>query len=126
MRKTRNHSGITRPRYRAECAAGPRPCPWVSCRYHLYLDVNRETGAIKFNHPDRELWELEHTCALDLADAGELTFEQVGSTLNLTRERIRQVTVEGLERVSERLFPGEHAAARQDMPWMPSDSDIVR
>ena len=71
------------------------------------------------------MWELEHTCALDLADDGELTFEQVGTVLNLTRERIRQMTAQGLDRVSERLFPGTHAAARQDLPWMPSDSDVA-
>src|SRR4051812_43658731 len=29
-----------RPLRRADCANGPRPCPLVSCRHHLYLDVN--------------------------------------------------------------------------------------
>jgi hypothetical protein len=80
-----------RPDTRAECRSGPRPCPFVSCRYHLYLDVSRRGGAIKLNFPDLEVWELEHTCALDVADAGEQTLEQVGALLNMTRERVRQI-----------------------------------
>src|SRR5262245_61305530 len=60
---------IERPKTRGECGA-ERPCPWVSCRYHLYLDVNPETGVVKFNHPDKEVWELKESCALDIADRG--------------------------------------------------------
>lgn len=85
-----------RPRTRKECANGPRPCPWVSCKFHLYLDVNPETGSIKVNFPDREVWEMEETCALDVADRGGITLEEVGEFLNLTRERIRQVEAQGL------------------------------
>jgi hypothetical protein len=36
-----------RPRNRSECKDGPRPCPWVSCRYHLALDVHPETETLK-------------------------------------------------------------------------------
>jgi len=69
--------------------------------------VNVTTGSIKFNFPDRELWELEHSCALDLADQGELTFEEVGNCMNLTRERIRQMTVECLGQLHAKLAPEE-------------------
>lgn len=31
--------GIKRPTKRSECIDGPRPCPWVSCRHHLLLEV---------------------------------------------------------------------------------------
>lgn len=88
-----------RPHRRSECAKGPRPCPWVSCRFHLYLDINPESGSIKLNFPDREVWEMEETCALDVADRGGITLEEVGEILNLTRERIRQVEVAGLEKL---------------------------
>ncbi|HZJ54956.1 MAG TPA: DNA-binding protein, partial [Myxococcaceae bacterium] len=50
-----------RPRTRADCINGPRPCLFVSCKHNLYLDVNPETGSIKLNFPDKEIWELEHT-----------------------------------------------------------------
>ena len=59
-----------RPKVRSECENGERPCPFVSCKYHLYLDVNPETGSIKLNFPDSEVWELEETCALDVAMRG--------------------------------------------------------
>ncbi len=85
-----------RPRSRAECANGPRPCMFVSCKHHLYLDVNPDTGSIKLNFPDKEIWELGETCALDVADRGGITLEEVGSIMNLTRERIRQVETRGL------------------------------
>jgi hypothetical protein len=90
-----------RPRSRAECATGPRPCMFISCKHHLYLDVNPATGSIMLNFPDREIWELEETCALDVADRGGITLEEVGSIMNLTRERIRQVETRGLLKLRE-------------------------
>lgn len=89
---------LLRPKTRADCIDGPRPCPWVGCRYHLALDVNPETGSIKFVRPDREPWEVEHSCALDLADEAH-TLEQVGAYLNVTRERLRQIEVIGLHKL---------------------------
>jgi Sigma-70, region 4 len=83
-----------RPRSRGECLHGEhaeRPCPWVSCKHHLYLDVNPHNGNLKFNFPDLEVEELPETCALDVADRGGITLEEVGDLMNLTRERIRQV-----------------------------------
>jgi hypothetical protein len=88
-----------RPRTRAECLDGARPCPFVSCQHHLYLDVSPRTGAIKLNFPDLEVWEMTETCALDVADRGGTTLEEVGAIMNLTRERIRQVEVKGLAKL---------------------------
>lgn len=91
----------TRPKTRADCVNGPRPCQFVSCKHNLYLDVNPETGSIKLNFPDKEIWELEHTCALDVAEKGGITLEEVGAIMNLTRERIRQVETRGLMKLRE-------------------------
>jgi hypothetical protein len=88
-----------KPRARAECAGGERPCPYVSCKYHLYLDVSPRTGAIKLNFPDLEVWDMTETCALDVADRGGTTLEDVGAIMNLTRERIRQVEVRALAKL---------------------------
>ena len=87
---------IPRPTSREECRGEARPCPWVACKHHLYLDINPETGSIKINFPDLEPWELQNTCALDVAERGGITLEEVGEIMNLTRERIRQVEVRGL------------------------------
>ncbi|HET9623284.1 MAG TPA: sigma factor-like helix-turn-helix DNA-binding protein [Kofleriaceae bacterium] len=93
---------LARPRTRAECGHEERPCPWVACKHHLYLDVNPETGSIKINYPDREPWELEHSCALDIADTGSKTLDEIGEITNLTRERIRQVEMRGLIKLRTR------------------------
>ncbi len=104
-----------RPRSRSECATAQRPCMFISCKHHLYLDVNPSTGSIKLNFPDKEVWELDETCALDVADRGGITLEEVGSIMNLTRERIRQVETRGLLKLraiaeDEPRIPGEASA----------------
>jgi len=88
-----------KPSTRAECLDGPRPCPYVSCQHHLFLDVSARTGAIKLNFPDLEVWEMNESCALDVADRGGTTLEDVGAIMNLTRERIRQVEVKALAKL---------------------------
>ncbi len=90
---------VVKPRTRAECTEAARPCAFVSCKHHLYLDVSARTGAIKLNFPDLEVWEMNETCALDVADRGGTTLEEVGAIMNLTRERIRQVEVKGLAKL---------------------------
>jgi hypothetical protein len=91
-----------RPRSRGDCQHGPhadRPCPFVSCKHHLFIDVNDRTGSIKLNFPDLEVWDLRETCALDIADRGGITLEEVGEIMNLTRERIRQLETRGLAKL---------------------------
>lgn len=90
------------PLTRAGCADLPRPCPHVGCRYHLYLDV-KANGRIKLTFPELECLQpdgsealgvagmLGPSCALDAADGGPLTLEQIGEAMNLTRERCRQL-----------------------------------
>jgi|KBSSwiStaDraftv2_1062776.scaffolds.fasta_scaffold00132_86 hypothetical protein len=85
-----------RPRTWGECSERTGPCAWVSCKHHLYLDVNPDTGSIKLNFPDLEPEELEHPCALRLTANGGLTLEEVGERINLTRERVRQVETRAL------------------------------
>ena len=92
-------TGYWKPRTRAECVDGPRPCPYVSCKHHLYIDVSPRTGAIKLNFPDLDVWEMTESCALDVADRGGTTLEDVGAIMNLTRERIRQVEVKALAKL---------------------------
>lgn len=94
-------AGVDRPRVRGDCSDMPRPCPFVSCRHHLYLDVNEESGAIKFNFPHLEVWEMRESCSLDVADRGGAILEDVGAILGLVRERIRQIEVRGLARMKD-------------------------
>jgi hypothetical protein len=87
-----------RPKRRSECRGHDGPCVYVSCRFHLYLDVTA-TGSIKVNHPDREPWELGDTCALDVAERGAHTYEAIGRMLNVTRERARQLEESALAKL---------------------------
>lgn len=82
------------------CDNKTRPCPYYTCRYHLKFDV-LENGNLKDNHPGREYWEMDDTCALDVAERGPRTLEQVGFALNLTRERVRQLEVDAMARLRE-------------------------
>jgi hypothetical protein len=109
-----------RPRTRAECRCMERPCPFVGCKHHLYLDVSPR-GGIKFNFPDLEVWEMQETCALDVAERpGGVTLEEVGAIMNLTRERIRQLEAIGLQRLQDagllELIEGGRLAAAAAAP----------
>jgi hypothetical protein len=92
----------TAPRTRSECTPGPRPCPWVSCQYHLYLDVT-SSGGIRLNFPALEPHQLEWSCVLDEAEKEGLTLEAIGACFNITRERIRQVEAIALDKLRETL-----------------------
>jgi hypothetical protein len=92
-------TGYEKPRLREDCIDGPRPCPFVACKHHLFIDVSPRTGAIKLNFPDLEVWDMGESCALDVADRGGTTLEDVGAIMNLTRERIRQVEVKALAKL---------------------------
>lgn len=91
------------PQTRADCAQIARPCPFVSCRYHLYLDVSPKTGSLKLNFPDLEVWELPESCALDVADKGGITTDELGELMNITRERARQIEGHALSKASNLL-----------------------
>ena len=88
-----------RPKTRGDCTNVPRPCPYVACKYSLYLDVS-ETGSIILNFPHLEPGEMpaDQSCALDLAERGAMTLEEIAVVTNLTRERIRQVELKALNR----------------------------
>jgi hypothetical protein len=120
-----------KPRTRSECVEGIRPCPYVSCKHHLFLDVSSRTGAIKLNFPDLEVWEMNETCALDIADRGGTTLEEVGAIMNLTRERIRQVEVKALakldalkEMMALRDYIDEGPVGKRRLPLL-SKKDLV-
>jgi hypothetical protein len=121
---------IEKPKTRADCLGGERPCPFVSCKHHLYLDVSARTGAIKLNFPDLEVWEMTETCALDVADRGGTTLEEVGAIMNLTRERIRQVEVKGLaklqalkEMTALRDYVDEGPIGKRRLPVLRAEDD---
>jgi hypothetical protein len=85
---------VDRPKTRGECGE-ERPCPFVSCKHHLFLDVT-PGGSLRLNFPDLEPEQLIESCALDVADRGAATLEETGAIMNVTRERVRQIEEKAL------------------------------
>lgn len=92
-----------RPKTRADCVNGPRPCPWVGCRYHLYLDVNPSTGSIRFNFPRENPEDLEHSCVLDLAESC-IELKHIAELFNISKQRVHQIENKALDKF-KKLVP---------------------
>jgi hypothetical protein len=109
-----------RPRTRGDCVGGERPCPWVSCRHHLALDVT-SAGSLRIAYPDVELEDMAATCSLDVADQGGMALEDIGEVVNLNRERVRQIEEKALRRVKFGLSgwkpEGDTERARHAPEW---------
>jgi hypothetical protein len=73
---------------------------------------------------------MSETCALDVADRGGTTLEEVGAIMNLTRERIRQVEVKGLAKLQAlrdmtflRDYVDEGPVGKRRLPVLKSDEE---
>ena len=100
----------TRPKTRGECVSVPRPCPYVSCRYNLFLDIKEDGGGgINYNlsknaTPDQ--MPKNASCALDVADAHTgvgMTLDHIGEFFGINRERIRQIEQMALDKIKRKL-----------------------
>lgn len=90
-----------RPGTRAECVQGVRPCPFVSCRHHLFLDVKAQGGILfNFGADTEALHEVPHSCSLDVADEGGATRDEVAVICGVSRERVRQIERKGLAHIA--------------------------
>lgn len=93
---------IEHPKVRSECP-DERPCPYISCRYHIGYDVSSVGGLTSYF--DCEPWEIVHSCALDYAAAsklaGGMTLDEIGEVIGMTRERVRQIIDDALRKLSK-------------------------
>ena len=70
----------------------PRPCDLTDCRYHL-------SG---FVHPGRVASiqrDESETCALDVADLGPFTLDEIGSLVGVSRQRVKQIEEKALRKL---------------------------
>lgn len=93
------------PTTRGQCLAGPRPCPWSRCRYHLGGDLvasGQTTEGPRYR--ERPCGDGLDSCALDVADRrGDLTLAEVGAQMGVTGERIRRIEAVALAKLKEDL-----------------------
>lgn len=91
------------PWTRGDCADVPRPCPFVSCRHNLYLDVSSK-GAVRFAFPGLEPGEMpaESSCALDVADRGGLLENEVAAALNVNLRWAQKIEARALSKLRTR------------------------
>lgn len=81
-----------RPTTRGDCVDGPRPCPFVGCRYHIWLEAT-QFGAIVTQQDGKlqGMHNMRFTCVLDAAEQGPLPVKQIGRLLGVKKERLRQM-----------------------------------
>lgn len=88
-----------RPKKRADCLPGgsneQRPCPWVSCRHHLAIDV-RSDGHVY----ERDGWdEAEFTCTIDAAEETVgMEREQIAKLMGISERREFQIEAQAMRR----------------------------
>jgi hypothetical protein len=82
------------------CRKLPGPCPHAVCRFNLTAEGRDSRGA----KPAHEVAPvLREACALEAADQGGMTLEEIASRLALTRERVRQIELGALKKLVRQL-----------------------
>lgn len=117
------NESISRPRTSSECdenfddelgrglGTPGNPCPFMTCRYSLLVDVNEKTGAYSINAkysfdddgdpvPDVQLPDDAYTCSRKAAQDGPMRLANIAKTMNVTRERIRQMVEASLNKLA--------------------------
>jgi len=93
---------LARPKTRSDCENGIRPCPFASCRYNTYLDVDRK-GRITFNYSESVEELKQSNCALDYDQGRNLNDTELASALGISREYLGTVTIPMVMRKINRL-----------------------
>lgn len=86
-----------RPKTRGECKTLPRPCPYVSCRYHLASDDNGAGASVDLD----VLRNHAPSCALDLADAGPQPMDKIASVLHIWHTNAEEALRSAMAKISE-------------------------
>lgn len=114
---------VQRPRTRAECVDGPRPCPYVSCRHHLFLEA-AGNGTLLFQHWGREPDEIPKTCSLDVTPDG-MQIEQIAEIMGMSRESVRQIEIAAMAKIRAAVpyLRDDVAGDRVRLVVLPSDDE---
>jgi hypothetical protein len=89
---------------RGACRRLAGPCPHAVCRFNLTSERRDSRGA---KPAQLHLPVVRETCALEAADQGGMTLEEIASRLSLTRERVRQIELGALKKLWAKLGADE-------------------
>ena len=89
---------------RGACRKLPGPCPHAMCRFNLTAERRDNRGA---KPAELHLPVVREACALEAAEQGGMTLEEIATRLSLTRERVRQIELVALKKLWARLGGGE-------------------
>lgn len=119
------HAGYGRPKTRGECYDMPRPCPYVSCKHHLAVEVSSKGLRQIWPHLEPEQWPA--SCILDVIEKANdderdsergksdpkrnhasqsvinyaLKLKDVGIYMNLTHEAVRLIEKSAIKKLVE-------------------------
>jgi hypothetical protein len=75
-------------------------------------------GTLKLNFANPADMPPESSCALDVAERGEQTLEEIAAVMNMSDERVRQIDLEARERVIEEI-----TRLRESGAWDETEED---
>jgi len=101
------------PATRGDCRYGPRPCPHVRCRQHLWRDDGEERPgnrvAMRGEPPTTLaarwlLYPLQESCALDIAERvergdREYTVQEIAALMGISVSRLHDIRRAALEKL---------------------------
>ena len=82
------------------CRRLPGQCPHTVCRFNLTSERRDNRGA---KPAEMRLPVVREACALEAAQLGGMTLEEIASRLSVTRERVRQIELGALRKLWLRL-----------------------
>jgi hypothetical protein len=89
---------------RGACRKLQGPCPHTVCRFNLTSERRDNRGA---KPAQMHLPVVRETCALEAAEQGGMTLEEIAIRLSLTRERVRQIELGALKKLWAKLGTDE-------------------
>jgi hypothetical protein len=126
------------PVTRDECRNGSRPCPYVRCRYHLWIitAAERPGNPYKGDGPSSTLrpgwmeWPTPDTCSLDIAESIEpgegLSRMQIGNVIGLAKTGVGLIESRGLEKLRASEAHADPTAMESDGSKKPSTRPAAR
>ena len=100
------------PVTRGDCIDAQRPCPYVSCKWHLLTTIasdGRMYKARDFDERDPDsivaaLVEMSETCTLDVADKGGMSEEEIGDIYGVSADKMKRDSMTAVARARARIM----------------------